>query len=71
MMETMLLVGSEDVSRAGHNMCQAANEMLRAAMAIEDSFTRNQQFLDRWLQDLERVITKEKAIDAAIKGSAT
>lgn len=58
-METIVLMGAEDVSRAGHNMSNAAEEMKRAAAQIEDSLFRHQRFLDDWLIRLEQIMTKE------------
>ena len=44
-MEYVTLMGTEDVQRAGRQMEDAADKMLRAAMEIEESLTR---FLQRW-----------------------
>jgi len=39
-MNGLTLYGSEDVSRAGHNMQSAASDMLRAANTMEDCTRR-------------------------------
>lgn len=49
-METMLLIGSEDVRAGGNAARQAGHEMSAAATQMEDSLLRHRQFLDDWLQ---------------------
>ncbi len=58
--DNVLLIGSEEVARAGHNMTHAAQEMKQAAYNIEASLHMHQQFMTQWLQDLERVLTDNK-----------
>lgn len=53
------LLGAEDVSRAGRNMITAAEEMKRAAAALEDSLFRQRQFMDDWLCRLEAILRPE------------
>ncbi len=54
------LLGTEDVSKAGHNMERAAADMNRAASSMEDSLHRQRLFMEQWLQDLERVLSGYK-----------
>ena len=60
MPDYMTLMGAEDVSRAGHRMVAAAEQMSRAAGTIDDSLFRHQRFLEDWLQRLEAVLTAGK-----------
>jgi hypothetical protein len=62
MSQGITLYGSDDVSRAGHNMQAAANDMLRASRTIEEC-TRRLEFLfgqgygsnlDRLIEALEK-----------------
>ena len=64
--ESIHLIGSEDVSRAGHNISSAASEMSRAAQSIEES-TRQLEMLfgqgygsniDRLIEALEKLASK-------------
>lgn len=55
-MNTVYLVGSEDVRRAGGDMIAAAEQMSRAATQIEDALHRHQNFMENWLQDLSRIM---------------
>lgn len=59
MSERIHLIGSEQVSSAGHNMSHAAEEMKRAASHIEDTMYRHQQFMSQWLVDLERIMERK------------
>ncbi len=59
-METIHLHGSEDVSRAGHNMRSAAEDMQRAAANIDHSLMIFQRFLDDWLQRFEATLTTRR-----------
>lgn len=45
-MNTMHLIGSEDVARAGHNMAGAADQMQRAANQMESNTERLGRALD-------------------------
>lgn len=54
-MERILLVGTEEVSRAGHNISSAAEEMKLAASNIESALLNHQQFLDRWLEQYQAI----------------
>lgn len=56
-MESVFLVGSEDVRNAGHRMTSAATDMKQAASQIEFALQQHQRFLDEWLGRLETVLT--------------
>lgn len=53
MKDYVTLMGAEEVSRAGHNMQQAATEMSRAASNIDGALQRHQMFMEDWLQRYE------------------
>lgn len=55
-METVYLVGSEQVQSAAHRMVEAAHEMKSAASHIDTALTQHQVFLDEWLSRFERVL---------------
>jgi hypothetical protein len=48
-MESMHLIGAEDVRRAANTMTSAANEMAAAVRNMEGALERHQRFLDDWL----------------------
>lgn len=52
-MDSMLLVGAEDVSRAGHNISSAAHEINRAANLISESVSRFEQATQNLILALE------------------
>ena len=51
-MESINLIGSEQVQSASRQMREAAEEMLRAANTIASENERQRLFLDDWLQRL-------------------
>lgn len=51
-MESINLIGSEQVQSGGRQMREAAEEMLRAANTIASENERQRLFLDDWLQRL-------------------
>ncbi len=55
-MDSMYLMGSEDVQQAGHNMKAAAAEMTRAANQIWEAMERFREDVNR----LEVIATKEE-----------
>ena len=60
MPDYITLMGAEDVSRAGHRMQSAAEQMSRAAGTIDEALFRHQRFLDEWLQRLESALLEKK-----------
>lgn len=54
------LIGSEEVSRAGYTMRDAAHEMNGAAGRIEYALEQHQRFMDDWLTRLSETLTVEK-----------
>lgn len=58
-MQTVHLIGSEHVSRAGDQMASAASTMSSAASSIAHSLEQHQRFLDDWLMRLEAVLERQ------------
>ena len=56
MADYVTLMGSEDVSRAGHNMAAAGSDMNRAASAMSEAFHRHEQFLTDWLYEFREIV---------------
>lgn len=54
------LIGSEDVSRAGYTMRDAAHEMNAAAGRIEYALEQHQRFMDDWIIRLTETLNPEK-----------
>jgi hypothetical protein len=55
-MSEYILLGSEQVERAGINLKFAAEEMKTAASNIDDVFFRQQRFLEDWLQKFQEIL---------------
>lgn len=55
-METMHLIGSEEVSRAGHNMQAAAESIRHSANQISDALERHAQRMQEALATLETIL---------------
>ena len=66
-MDTMYLVGSEDVMRAGHNIASAASDMQRAADTISAAFEQQQRWMDSWLDRLKDVLEGSLKPNAGIE----
>lgn len=60
-METMVLMGSEDVRRAAGQMQDAAQTIGNAASSIEFALRQHQQFLDDWLARFADVLASKEA----------
>lgn len=56
MADYMTLMGSEDVSRAGYAMREAAHEMSRAASNIDSAHRDHQRYLEDWLAQFSAVL---------------
>ena len=48
-METMMLLGAEDITRAGREIRDAAERMANVSSNIQLVFEAHQRFLDDWL----------------------
>ncbi len=59
-METIYLVGAEDVRNAGHRMADAAQRMEQAASSFDFAVTRIERALETHAQLLEQIL-KEHA----------
>ena len=59
-METIYLVGAEEVTRAGQNIRGAAEEISRALSAnnLEWVLEKNQRHMDNWLTRFEDVVSR-------------
>ena len=57
-MNTMYLVGTEEVQRAAQSMRVAADTMRAAADNLDSSLERHRQYLDEWLVRLEAAIDR-------------
>ena len=53
------LIGTEQVSSAGHRISDAASDMSRAAASLDDSLRRHEQFMENWLDRLERIMSNK------------
>lgn len=69
MSETMYLMGSEDVSRAGHNISGAASEMLRASANFDDTAFRLMRSLDEHASRMEAVVERMEKLAAPPEGA--
>lgn len=70
-MNTMHLIGSEDVARAGHNISGAAEQMQRAASTFECSAERLIRSLDDHVMRQGDLLTKEPAMRRVIVSNRT
>lgn len=59
-MNTVHLIGADQVERAGFTIQHAAEQMQSAANSIDASLQQHQRFLDEWLRLLETVLTESK-----------
>ncbi len=55
-MTNVNLIGVEEVSRAGHTMRAAAEDMQRAASSIAHTLEMHQRWMDDWLSRFEGVM---------------
>ncbi len=62
-MDSLYLVGSEDVKNAGYAMKEAATEMKNASSWILEALQQHQQFLDDWLMRFETIL-KERGSES-------
>lgn len=67
MADYVTLVGAEQVQQASNHMQSAAQEMRRAASAIDSALMQHQQFLDAWLIDLRRTLEAEVNLKVTLK----
>jgi len=55
-MDTIILIGAEDVSRAGSSMHSAAESIRNSVSGLYDIQSMQQRMLDDFLVELERVL---------------
>ena len=63
-MDAIILVGAEDVRRAGHNMADAAEQMSRAALSIQESLSTHIRLMEDIVQRLEWAAQAASAQDS-------
>lgn len=59
-METVILIGAEDVRSAGVSIQSAASEIQRAASSFDSTAQTFRLFLDDWLLRFEEVLKENK-----------
>ena len=59
-METVTLIGAEDVRRAASTMRGAAEEMTRAANTVYEALFQHQRFMEDWLVRFEAALEKQQ-----------
>lgn len=60
-METMILVGAEDVRHGGNACREAGSDMQGAASRIEFALDQHQRFLDDWLSRFQDALAAQPA----------
>lgn len=55
-MESILLVGTEEVRRAAHSMQAAAERMANVSSNMQFVFEAHQRFLNDWLLRFEQIL---------------
>lgn len=59
-MNNVILIGADDVARAGHTIAQAAKDMQQAATTIDSALFQQRQFMTDWLNQLERILQDDR-----------
>lgn len=59
-MNTVMLIGTEQVQTAANTMRSAAEDMKQAASSMDFSLQQHRNFLDDWLQRFEQVLAEHK-----------
>ena len=57
-METMVLMGAEQVERAGHNIKSAAESLHSTASMITDSAFQQRIWMEEWITRFEQAVDK-------------
>lgn len=65
-MESIYLVGSDEVRSAASRIANAAEEMQRAAGRISDVYFQHERFLERWLGDLQTILQEHALKDFVV-----
>lgn len=68
MADYVTLLGSEEVSRAGYSMRDAAQTMNSAASQMQSAFEQHQRFMDDWLIRLQEVLESSCVLLTPISG---
>ena len=69
-MNSIQLMGAEDVRRAGYQMAEAARLMSQAAGEIDAALQRHRQWAEDWLMRLQDTM-KEKEVKIVTEGGAS
>jgi len=59
-MDSIHLLGAEEVTRASSRIESAAEQFSRAALGQQEALQQHQRFLDDWLLRLEEVMKLER-----------
>lgn len=62
-MESINLLGSEEVQSAANTIMSAAQEMSRAAGCLDYALLQQRQFMDDWLMRLEDIMKPQEDPD--------
>lgn len=57
-MDSVYLVGHEDVVRGGNIMASAADQIARSSGTFECALEQHQHFMDNWLYRLEEIMKR-------------
>lgn len=60
MSEYIHLIGTEEIARGANNIVAAAREISSAVSYLDSVINRHQQFMDQWLDRLERAMEKKE-----------
>ena len=59
-MDSMILIGAEEVSSAARQLRSAAEQINQATANLEGAIFRQQQFMDDWLMRFEEVLERRR-----------
>jgi len=62
-MDTVHLVGAEDIRAAAHRMAQAAAEMQSAATTIDRALLEHRTYLAAWIADLQAIMQQAPHVE--------
>ena len=60
-MRDIVLIGADDVRRAGSQISSAAESMSRSVGTVDDALHRQRLFLDDWLYRFECILENDRA----------
>ena len=65
-MNSIVLIGAEDVRSAGYTIQSAAADMKQAVINLEGVLFQHQRFMDDWLQRFEYILEQKGKSDGNI-----